>query len=57
MNTLVQKNRKSCFYNEYGLIINNFFFSTFRSYTEIRLKINRNYLSIIKETFFFFINL
>ena len=56
---LVQKNRNSCFYNEYDLIINKFFLSTFRtSYTEIRnLKINRNYLSVIKETFFFFINL
>jgi len=57
MNILVQKNRNSCFYNEYDLIINKFFLNTFRSYTEIRLKNNRNYLSVIKETFFYFINL
>jgi len=59
MNTLVQKNRNSCFceHNEYDLIINTFFFKHFQSDTEIRLKINHNYLLIIKETFFFFINL
>ena len=59
MNTLVQKNRNSCFceHNEYDLIINKFFFEHFQSDPNGDPFKNRNYLSIIKETFFFFINL
>ena len=54
MNTLKQKNRNSCFYNEYGLIINKFFFNTFRFYTEIHLKIVTIVFIVNKKNIFLF---